>query len=72
VVDEAEIRRRLLSRFNLRTGEETNRYVLRHLADGQPIHVIGGDASTGVAVLAMIDPRELTAATPADFPSPRA
>ena len=70
-MDETEIRRRLLSRFNLRTGEETSRYVLRHLGDGQPIPVMGGDARTGVAVLTVVDPRELSAAAAADPLSPR-
>jgi hypothetical protein len=62
-VNESDIRRRLLSRFNLRAGEETTRYVLRRLADGQPIPVMGGDARTGVAVRLVIDPRGLAAAT---------
>ena len=69
-MDENEIRRRLLSRFNLRAGDETTRYVLRHLSDGHPIPVMGGDARTGVAVRLLIDPRVLCGAADDAVPVP--
>jgi hypothetical protein len=67
-VDEKEVQRRLLARFNLRAGDETARYVLRRLtgadadAAAAPIPVMGGDARTGVAVRVLVDPDRLSGA----------
>jgi hypothetical protein len=63
-MDELSLRDLLLRKYQVRIEEQMARYAIRRLQIGKVFPVFGGNARTGVAVHAIIDPSRLSLEPP--------